>query len=129
MDNPNIDSKPGDILKAYNNESISGGIHFMIFLIPGQDDSYFLGAMLTSSTNYDNIQMPSNFFVEINEETQTRWRIPYKQSLIVPELFEKYEVWKPFEKVGQLSAEGLEFVLKEIGDKRPTIYSKNKYKK
>ena len=62
--------------------------------------------MLTSSTpqsGYDNIPMQSNHF-------KLGMKISYKRSHFVNQVFIKFVSWGPFEKVGELTDEGKQYI-------------------
>lgn len=70
------------------------------------DGADFAGIMLTSSgpsNIYDNIPMALEHF-------HVGWTIGYRNSYFVNQLFIKFANWAPFEKVGQLTTEGIEFI-------------------
>lgn len=123
MKDPNHEARPGDILHGKNNRNIPGvRPHFIIYLSPDAHSSeQFLGAMLTSSPNYGNIALKEEHFEKYNDYGK-EWQIYYKSSFISSDLYHKKNDWSPFTKVGQLSKEGLQFVLDNIGFKDP-IYS------
>lgn len=69
-------------------------------------DTVFLGVMLTSappSVRHDNILMQDSHFCK-------GFKVEYKTTYFVNQIFEKIPIWGPFEKVGQLTPEGIEFI-------------------
>lgn len=127
MNDPSIEAKPGDILYGKNNKNIFGiKPHFIIFL--GDDTcskDQFLGAMLTSSKKYSNISLKESHF-EQYDLNGNEWQVYYKLSYICPEMYYKKKNWRPFKQVGQLSKEGLKFVLDKIGSMEPIHSPLNK---
>lgn len=121
INNPNNEAQPGDILHAKNNRNIPGTRpHFIIYLSSeAHSPEEFLGAMLTSSSNYGNIALEENHF-EKYDANGVEWQIYYKSSFISSDLYHKKNDWRPFTKVGQLSKDGLQFILEQIGFKDPT---------
>lgn len=77
--------------------------------------------MLTSSSKFGNIALEESHFEKFDESGKER-QVYYKSSFISSDLYHKKNDWRPFTKVGQLSKEGLQFVLDQIGFKEP-IYS------
>ena len=102
------DFKSGDILLATHRE-IKKGYHPIIF-ISGKSVYDFVGGMITHEALADrNVKMKVSHF-EPNLE------VTYDNSYLVKGHFIKSEEWGPFEKKGQLTPEGLEFVLKVISE-------------
>lgn len=125
MDNPKIEALPGDILHGKNNCNIPKVFpHFIIYLSPGNSHDTFLGAMLTSSGSHNNISLKESHF-EKTDKHGSEWRVYYKESFISSDLYHKKNEWRPFTKVGQLSKEGLQFVLDQIGFKNPIYFPLN----
>ena len=108
--------KSGYILKGEKNHKVVDGIkgHFMIFYKP-MDDRDFEGAMITS-TDYDNenVAMKQAHFQD-KFESGKECKLKYNNSHLVPAKLRKYSVMGPFELVGQLTKEGLQFVDANIG--------------
>ncbi|MBS0032415.1 hypothetical protein ACTJJ0_34440 [Chitinophaga sp. 22321] len=128
MHNPNIEAKSGDILYGEKNKNIPGvSPHYIIYLFPDTSSpEQFIGAMLTSSSNFSNISLLEEHFEKYDAQG-VEWRVYYNASFISSDLYHKKLDWQPFIKVGQLSNGGLHFILNKIGHKKP-IYSKlNKY--
>lgn len=128
FDNPNLQSRLGDILYGHKNFNKPGfgSPHYIIYLgIYENNENSFLGAMLTTSTRYsENIQMDETHF-ETKSETGKSWRVTYENSLIVGKQFIKSIEWAPFEKVGQLTEMGLHFVQSNVGHLFPVYYPGN----
>lgn len=104
----------GDILEA-RNRNFDAGLHYIIFYA-GKDLRHFLGAMLTSSNDYDeNVLMHKNHF-EKKDLDNNDYKIKYQNSHLVPAKLMKLESWGPFKIVGKLTAEGVEFVENHIDD-------------
>ncbi len=124
MENINYQPEPGDILHGKHNRNTRKiKSHYMIYLKPYSED-LFLGAMLTSSSNYGNIPLGENHF-EKYKENRHKYDVYYKSSFISRDLYFKKNEWQPFTKVGQLSKEGLKFVLAHIGEKEPIYFPHN----
>ena len=104
----------GDILEA-KNRKFQAGKHYIIFY-DGYNDNEFIGGVLTSTDMFPvNIWMDSLHFIE-KDEVGTDFKITYKNSKLVPAKLYKPEEWGPFEKVGQLTEEGIAFVEEHIGN-------------
>lgn len=100
------DFKSGDILLATHRE-IKKGYHPIVF-ISGNSEYDFIGAMITHEAIGDrNLKMKESHF-------EPKLEITYDNSYLVKGQFIKPEEWGPFEKKGQLTPEGLEFVLENI---------------
>jgi hypothetical protein len=73
-------------------------------------DSDFTGIMLTkadAAKGYNNVTMAPEHF-------STGFKIVYKQSHFVNQRFVKFASWGAFEKVGELTAEGIKFIEEKI---------------
>lgn len=126
MNNPNSESDQGDILYGKNNKNIFGKAHYIIYLGPDPSSSdLFLGAMLTHSPRFSNIQLQKDHF-EIYDSAGTPYKVLFNRSFISCDLYHKRVDWAPFKKVGQLSKKGIEFIIKNIGEKHPIFYPNNK---
>ncbi|MFD2599207.1 hypothetical protein ACFSQ3_09605 [Sphingobacterium corticis] len=102
------DCTPGFILKATENGRDEG--YHPIVYIGGHSDADFLGAMITTSPyNGQNIKMEKAHFKD-------GFDLCYKNSFLVKGRFIKPNKWGPFTKVGELTAEGLKFVVDQIQD-------------
>ncbi|WP_310595110.1 hypothetical protein [Flavobacterium sp.] len=108
-----MDRNIGDVLEA-NDRTREAGYHYIIFYI-GYSDDEFLAGILTSTNKYHvNILMDESHFIN-TDENGNDFKVTYKNSKLVPAKLYKPENWGPFEKVGQLSAEGIAFVEDKIG--------------
>jgi len=120
-----IDCKKGFILKGLENhkvvtvngKTIKG--HFIIFYdhLNGMD---FIGAMITT-TSYQGVneQMNEYHFCEF-DEFGNKCKVVYEDSFLVPAKLHKFISMGPFELVGQLTEEGVDFVTKNI-DNLPMV--------
>lgn len=121
MDNPKTDALPGDILYGHNNRNLGNvSPHYIIFLALGDLPDSFLGAMLTHSDRFGNIPLKKEHFEEVNNEGNL-WDVQYETSYISADLYHKLIDWRPFDKVGRLTPEGLNFILTVIGHKDPIL--------
>lgn len=105
----------GDIL--YGRKG-SDAIHPIVFL-EGYDETFFLGAMITSSGSEkypDNIKMKAEHFHTTDENGQT-YEVICDDTYLVKALLLKKLEWIPFRKVGQLTNEGVDFVEKITKEK------------
>lgn len=79
------------------------------------DGDDFSGVMITKSApsrDYDNVKMKSEHF-------EAGYSIQYNKSHFVNQVFIKFVVWGPFEKVGRLTGEGIRFIEDRIsGDEQ-----------
>lgn len=111
--------KKGDILKSQHSDAV----HPIIFL-EGCDDSFFIGAMITSSSSKkypDNIPMEEIHFLS-NDKNGKIYESRYGPSfLIEAKLLKKLE-WQPFRKTGQLTDLGIEFVYSTMQGKNPITW-------
>lgn len=108
-----MDRNIGDILEA-KDRSVNAGRHYIIFF-DGYNDSEFIGGMLTTTELFpQNILMTESHFINM-DENGNEFKVTYKNSKLVPAKLYKPENWGPFEKVGQLSEEGIAFVKEHIG--------------
>lgn len=117
---------PGDIIIGLNNRNIKGRSHYIIYLgIAANQEDLFLGAMLTHSEyGGENIELEESHFIS-NDEHGERFEVSYDHSFISSDLYHKKKSWAPFFKVGQLSEEGLQFVLENLDDKIPGFFRFN----
>src|SRR3989338_3014327 len=111
-----MDWKKGDIL--YGRKG-SDAIHPIIFL-GGHDDTFFVGAMLTSR-NRDNIAMSEEHFLK-SDATGNGYEVFFDQTYLVDALLLKRLQWRPFRKVGQLTDAGIAFVDSKIGDSIAAVW-------
>jgi hypothetical protein len=124
MDNPKINSKPGDILWGENNKNIMDiRSHYIIFLGPGRSDDAFEGAMLTHAKTYRNIQMHDHHF-EKTDSKGIDFEFQFDDTLISRERYHKKLDWRPFRFAGRLTMEGLTFVQENISP-RPKNFKYN----
>ena len=120
-----IDCKRGYILKGIENHKtivINGRKvfgHYIIFFdhLNGKD---FIGAMITSTVfNDTNVKMSESHFNEY-DEFGSKCIVVYKNSFLVPAKLHKFISMGPFELVGQLTVEGIDFVTENI-DSLPMV--------
>jgi len=110
----------GDILEA-RDRGFQAGKHYIIFY-SGYNDNEFIAGVLTSTDKFPvNISMTDLHFVE-KDEVGNDFKITYKNSKLVPAKLFKPEEWGPFEKVGQLTEEGIEFIDHHIGHLEPEYW-------
>ncbi|SEB22282.1 hypothetical protein [Pedobacter hartonius] len=124
MNNPNIEANKGDILWSNNNLNKSGRTaHYMVFMKP-YDKHYFVGAMITHSKKFDNLPLEESYLKKTDSFGKGH-KVVYDNSLVVSQpLFKKLD-WQPFEKVGELTAEGIAFIEKHILGSAPGFYYDN----
>src|ERR1700712_3155319 len=111
MTDPNTEAKKGDILYAENNiNKQSKTPHYIIYLKPHPgNDNLFIGAMLTHASINGNIPLQKDHFVEA-DENGNKYKITYNNSLVINHPIYKKNDWMPFEKFGQLTQKGIEFI-------------------
>lgn len=108
----------GDILRGRKG---SDAVHPIIFL-EGHDDSYFIGAMITSSSEFeDNVPMTKEHF-EILDPDGKKYQLYYKDSYLVEAKLLKRQEWRPFKKVGHLTVVGIDFVESKMSAKYPIVW-------
>ncbi|NDI99151.1 hypothetical protein GWA97_08705 [Flavobacterium sp. LaA7.5] len=110
----------GDILKA-SHRSFEKGKHYIIFL-EGYNKNNFLGAMITHSDKYGNIPFIVEHFEELDNEG-VNYEIVYDNSYLVQGVFIKPKEWGPFEKVGKLTQNGIEYINKHLEGLVPISFS------
>lgn len=127
MDDLLDNGKPGEIFRGENNENINNmASHYIIYLGQDEDRSdVFFGAMLTHTDGMGNISLKDSHFTKY-DQFGSPFKVIYDNSFIVSELFHKKVDWRPFTKVGELSAGGLQFVMEKIGGKLPKLFKFNK---
>lgn len=123
IQNPNFESQPGDILHGANNRNVPGPRrHFIIYLARNEDPHReFLGAMLTHSKAWGNIPLRKGHFEQFHRSGHP-WKVKFDinvGSFIANDLLRKLVDWRPFTKVGQLTPEGLAFVLQHLDGHLP----------
>ncbi|WP_432672126.1 hypothetical protein [Flavobacterium sp. SM2513] len=103
----------GDILEAAD-RTREAGFHYIIFY-DGYTDDEFIAGVLTSTDKYPvNIKMNETHFLD-NDENGNDFKVTFKNSKLVPAKLYKPENWGPFNKVGQLTENGIAFVQEYIG--------------
>ncbi|GMQ95302.1 MAG: hypothetical protein BMS9Abin13_415 [Patescibacteria group bacterium] len=108
----------GDILRGREGTDAR---HPIVFL-EGRDDTYFIGAMITSSSKYkDNIPMLKEHFEKYNRVGK-RHDLYFKNSYLVEAKLLKRLEWKPFRKVGRLTNKGITFVESTMREKYPMVW-------
>src|SRR3989338_7260313 len=86
----------------------SDAIHPIVYL-RSHDRNFFIGAMLTTSSNYpDNILMKDAHFKKKNL-TGGKFEFSFSNTHFVAKALIKKEEWGPFKKVGELTDEGIKF--------------------
>lgn len=124
MDDPNKEAQKGDILWSDNNLNRSGrSAHHMVYIKP-HNVHYFIGAMITHAKGFNNIQLEEKHFEKYDANGKV-YKVYFDKSLIVGNPLYKNLDWRPFEKVGQLSEEGIAFVEHEILKFDPGFYADN----
>lgn len=128
---PNTEVAPGQILWSDNNKNRRGRTaHHMLYISDDPDNpDLFIGVMLTSRSQppFINIEIPEHLF----EKTDARgnaFNFPSKPTFFRPRKHLKKIEWQPFNITGQLTKEGLDFVIANLSDKPATYYEFNKEK-
>ncbi|WP_374462117.1 hypothetical protein [Chryseobacterium taeanense] len=110
-----IEFKLGDIIKGEST------VHPIIFFSKMDDDNFY-GAIITHSTNYENnVAMQANHFIE--SQNNMSFSIQYDNSYLVKLKIIKYSEWGPYEKRGQLSELGIEFIKSHLENEDPILWS------
>ena len=117
----------GDILWGMRG---SDAIHPIVYL-QYKDSNFFVGAMLTTSDYADNILMAEKHF-KIKDSKGIMYKFLFRNTHLVNAKLVKRNEWGPFEKVGELTVEGIEFVESRIKAKNPVFWeeylnTKNKF--
>ena len=101
----------GDIIQSIDRKDKSKVWHPAIFLMDSGPHE-FLGVMVTTSdeAKYKNIPLPEKYFKK---------KLPKEDNLIVDNMYLKKKEWAPFKKVGELTPEGVEYVLSCLKDCAP----------
>ncbi len=110
--------KKGDILFGRKG---SDAIHPIVFL--RENDKYsFVGTMLTTSPYHaDNILMAEKHFKK-EDSNGKKFKFGFSNThLVKTELIKKNE-WKPFKKVGELTAKGIEFIESNTSHTDPILW-------
>lgn len=97
----------GDILEATHRE-LTKGYHYIVYF-EGYSDLNFCGCMITHSNGNNNISMEAQHF-ETNDKNGKPYKVGYDNTYLVKGKFLKSEEWGPFEKVGALTVEGINFL-------------------
>lgn len=108
----------GEVFFGKNN--LDGG-HPIVYL-RNQDKNFFIGAMLTKSSNYpNNILMAEKHFKKKNS-AGGEYKFFFSNTHLVNTELVKRDEWKPFTKVGELTDEGIKFVESKIHDTNPVLW-------
>ncbi|HEX8514553.1 MAG TPA: hypothetical protein VF868_00030 [Bacteroidia bacterium] len=99
--------KRGDILEA-TDRSFHAGKHYIVFY-DGYNDDNFIGAMLTHTVNDKNELMNASHFIE-DDEKGNEFKVRFENTHLVKAKLMKFEKWGPFNKVGELTNSGIDFV-------------------
>lgn len=87
--------------------------HYIIFY-EHHNGSDFIGAMITSK-NFRNVNLPMNeIHFNNSDDLGNPWKVYYKNSYLVPAKLQKMHSMGPFELVGQLTVNGVEFMNESI---------------
>lgn len=128
MVDPNNESFPGQILRGQNNRNKKGkNSHMMVYLSQSSNgDDFFEGAMLTSAAvaKFNNVLIPDQYFLK-EDGNGNSFPFPTKPTCVRPRKHIKRNDWAPFNVVGQLNEEGLQFLIKSIGNATATFYEDN----
>lgn len=100
--------KKGDVIEGVHKDAY----HPILFL-EEKDEIFFYGIMLTKAENYDtNIMLPEKYIV--THKDGVAFPFQYNNTHFVrAKLLKKIE-WEPFNKIGEISSEGIEFVESNI---------------
>lgn len=108
----------GDILRGRKG---SDAIHPIVFL-EGHDDSFFLGAMITHSSNHkDNILMLKEHFNEL-DQNGSKFELYFDNTHLVEAALLKRLEWRPFRKVGEISVAGIAFIEEKLKGRQPKVW-------
>lgn len=108
----------GDIVYGKNN--LQGG-HPILFL-EDKDEYSFVGAMLTKSGGYKGNYLMKKEFFRQQDKNGKDFTFRFNSTHIVGRSLLKKVEWEPFEKVGELSNEGLEFVDSILKNQEPVFW-------
>ncbi len=101
----------GDILQA-NHRKFTEGYHYIIFY-EGHSKNNFIGGMITHRDINKNIPMLRGHFNEIDGDGK-EFKVQYDKTFLVNAKLMKPERWGPYNKVGALTQEGIDFFEKVI---------------
>ena len=102
--------KLGDILQA-RSRNWTTGKHYIICL-RGNGINLLIGAVLTTRPR-DNVPLKKEHFKSIDEHGK-QFKVQFKSSHVVKGRFIKPPKWGPYKKVGELTSEGIAFVLSVV---------------
>lgn len=124
--NPYKGAIVGEIYRAKNNKNLHGiSDHYMVITsLEDPERITFEGVMLTSSTRYGNIPIPTKYFLGA-DSPGTSYDFPVKTTFMTKHKRVKFVDWAPFYLVGKLTDEGLAYVNSKIEGLEPTKFSKN----
>jgi hypothetical protein len=112
-----IDFNEGDILWATKHGE-GEGIHPIIYL--GEiDEFYFLGGMITHSSDYGNVALQDAHF-------KSKGSLDKRPQFFVPQFLKKKEEWGPFEFAGCLNHDGISYVLASMKNTDPISWEQYK---
>ena len=112
--------KKGDILKG-SKRGRDAAFHFIVFL-EGKNDDSFIGAVLTHSNRHkNNILMKEEHFQKTTADVK-KHEFGFDNTHLVKGRFIKLQNWGPFEKIGELTEAGIEFVESETGAEEPMLW-------
>ena len=114
-----INFSTGDILNARKG---STAFHPIIYIGERNKDS-FIGCIITHSNNYDNIPMSQNHF-EIHNTEGDFFNLQFDSTFLVKAKLIKNLDLLPFEKVGELTEEGIKFITENIGAEYEKYWTK-----
>src|SRR5690606_32681248 len=101
----------GDILEA-SNRAKNAGKHFIIFF-DGYDDTNFIGCMVTHLESDNNVKMYQSHFNK-TDNNGMNYKFQFDNTNLVIAKLYKVESWGPFDKIGELTTEGITFVEQTI---------------
>lgn len=100
----------GDILTGESN-SFEEAYHPIIFLRDKNDD-FFIGSFISHSKKHGNVILLSSHFNFLkNDDERTSYFAPFQLL--------KTKEWGPFTKIGELSADGIDYVESKLSDDAP----------
>jgi len=111
--------KEGDILKG-EKRGRDAAYHMIIYLKSNNSDS-FLGVVLTHSEIKDNILMKKEHFIEVDKRGK-KYEFSFNNTYLVKGVFIKPGEWGPFEKIGELTKEGIKFIKLKINNCSPFFW-------